>query len=180
MKYLSRQILYALAMIILIQSHCAAKCAQEFHLSYKKINEELINIRKEFSATQPKVYFLLDQIEKMNRIMQEALTKKNSYKKKCHDLNTQTDILKNKNLILKQKVFDLQTELEKIAHHLVQEQSINSALKAEKESTAANSLRQNGVYPGGSQEATTNRMAEPIQEPQSLSLTSTSEPISPR
>ncbi len=180
MKYLSRQILYALAMIILIQSYCAGKCAQEFHLSYKKINAELINIRKEFSATQPKVYFLLDQIEKMNRIMQEALSKKNSYKKKCHDFNIQTDILKSKNLILKQKVFELQTELEKITHHLIQEQSINSALKAEKESAAAKDFE--------FAQATTDRIANrrsiteqtPPQESQSLSLTSTSEPTSPR
>jgi chromosome segregation ATPase len=133
MKYLLRQMLYTLAMIISIQSQCSAKLSQEFHQSYKKINEELISIRKEFSPTQPKVYFLLDQVEKVNRIIQETLVKKNNYKKKCRDLSTQTDILKNKNLLLKEKVLVLQNELEKTTLNLAQEQSLNSVLRQEKE-----------------------------------------------
>lgn len=167
MKYLSPQMLYLLAMIISIQSQCCAKLAQEFHQSYTKINVELINIRKEFSTTQPKVYFLLDQIEKINRIMQEALTKKNNYKKKCRDLSTQADILKNKNLLLKEKVLVLQNELEKTTLNLAQEQNINTILKQERESAAA--------------KAKTMTDKQPLVEPtQSLSLTSTSDPISPR
>jgi|GEM_PF-5475249 len=176
MKYLSWQTLYVLVMMICMYKTCSAKAAQEFHQSYKKINEELINIRKEFSATQPKVYFLLDQIEKIKKIMQETLIKKSNFKKKCHDFAIQTDILKNKNLLLKQKVFDLQSELEKFAQHLAQEQSINTALKAESAATQASDFTK----------ATTDRQLkttlQPLstQVPQSLSLTSTSEPISPR
>lgn len=177
MKYLLRQMLYTLAMIISIQNQCFAKLAQEFHQSYKKINEELISIRKEFSPTQPKVYFLLDQIEKVNRIIQEALVKKNNYKKKCRDLSAQTDILKNKNLLLKEKVLVLQNELEKTTLNLAQEQNINTVLKQEHEQLKAapkqSSLTERSTQPSFA-EATAGGPA------QSLSLTSTSEPISPR
>lgn len=173
MKYLLRQMLYTLAMIISIQSQCSAKLSQEFHQSYKKINEELISIRKEFSPTQPKVYFLLDQVEKVNRIIQETLVKKNNYKKKCRDLSTQTDILKNKNLLLKEKVLVLQNELEKTTLNLAQEQSLNSVLRQEKEQlkTAPTQTPDQSSFA----EATAAD-----RQPQSLSLTSTSEPTSPR
>ena len=153
--------------LLTIQSLCWAKKIQEFGQTYKKVSDELINIRKEFTATQPRVYALLDQVDSMNRIMHELHNKKNSYKKKYHDLGNQTELLKNKNLMLKEKVLALTGELEKTIQNLAQEQQVNAALKDEYD--RLKTARQEIKTP-----------ANIIQPDQSFNLTSTSEPTSPR
>lgn len=152
--------------ILNIQSICWAKKLESFQALHKKVSDELISIRKEFSATQPKIYALLDQVDTMNRIIQEVYTKKIAYKKKYHDLANQTDLLKHKNLMLKGKVQTLTDELEKVAQHLAQEQQLTIALKDEQDRLKAS---KNNVKP-----------ILDSQNNQSLNLTSTSEPISPR
>lgn len=153
---------------ILVQ--CRAKKLQEFELTHKKVGFELISIRKEFNATQPKIYALLDHIDKMNRLMHEVHNKKVTYKKKYHDLTSQTDLLKNKNLLLKEKVQALTEELEKAAQNLAQEQQLSATLKDEHDRLSKKTITQE----------TDKQSVLNNQENQSLNLTSTSEPTSPR
>jgi chromosome segregation ATPase len=169
----SLSIVIALSIIPL---NCFGKNFKRFQEIHKKVSDDLICIRKEFSATQPKIYALLDHVDALNRITQEIRTKKNSYKKKYHDLNNQATLLANKNLMLKEKVQGLSDDLEKAVQGLAQEQQFSSGLKNELEALKA----EKEVALAQKQNGKTSSSPEEKSDTQSLSLTSTSDPTSPR
>lgn len=152
--------IFIIAVCLNSSSVCFAKKIQEYGQLYKKTSNDLLDIRKEFNGTQPKVYALLDQIDTMNRLVQEIDIKKTTYKKKYRDLSNQTEILKNKNGLLKNKVVALAQELEKTSITLEQEQQLNTSLKDQYDQLKQTSLHNKST--------------------QSFNLTSTSEPNSPR
>jgi hypothetical protein len=70
--------------VFVCASYCAAantKSAVQMQQLYKKIGSDLITIRKEYSAAQPMVYSLLDQVEKLYAVSKNVHQKKVQYKK---------------------------------------------------------------------------------------------------
>ena len=61
-------------------SLCCGKRSAEIEELYKKIGEELISVRKEFVQAQPKIYLVLDQLDKMYGIAKTGLQKKKEIK----------------------------------------------------------------------------------------------------
>lgn len=153
-------------LIFVTQLSCG-KNSSEIHNVYKKIGAELINLRKEFSATQPKVYSLLDQVDKMYTLTQTAHQKKINYRKKYKESLHQGAIAQQANILLQAQVKTLESKLLITSTKLEEEKQLREYIaKAyqEKPTPAPAPVLQQ----------------EPLLVDQSLSLTSTSDPISPR
>lgn len=71
---------------------------------YKKIGDDLITIRKEFSGAQPKVFSVLDQIDKMYSITKSTMQKN-------QDLSKDLKRHAAENLWLKNEVVNVRKEL---------------------------------------------------------------------
>ncbi len=139
------------------------KNSSEIHNVYKKIGAELINLRKEFSATQPKVYSLLDQVDKMYTLTQKAHQKKTNYRKKYKESIQQGAIAQQENMLLQTQVKTLENKLLLVSTKLEEEKQLREYIaKAYQE------------------KPTPIKKQEPMLGDHSLSLTSTSDPISPR
>jgi hypothetical protein len=143
------------------------KNSSEIHNVYKKIGAELINLRKEFSATQPKVYSLLDQVDKMYTLTQTAQQKKTVYRQKYKESVQLGAAAQQENIILQAQVKTLESKLLLVSKKLEEEKQLREYIaKAyqEKPVTAPTPIIKQ----------------DPIMDDQSLSRTSTSDPISPR
>lgn len=92
---------------------CSARRAEQMQELYKKIGEELIAIRKQFTEAQPKIYLVLDQLDKMYGIAKSGLQRKKEIKKN----------LKEK----EREVVALKKELEKTKSELVLAQQTSAA-----------------------------------------------------
>lgn len=162
MKSVVTSVLFATNFAFFLQLSCG-KNSSEIHTVYKKIGEDLINLRKEFSAAQPKVYSLLDQVDKMYTLTKTTQQKKTDYRKKYQESIKQGARALQENEALKSQVKNLEGKLLFTSTKLEEEKQLREYL--------AKVYQAKPVH--------VEKIA-PTVDNQSLSLTSTSEPISPR
>ncbi len=84
-----------------------AKTLQQMQELYRNIGNDLMSIRKEFTAAQPKVYSILDRVDKMYNLAKVTAEKK-------HNLSVQ---LKNQSSETKKLYDEINTLKSKIAVH---------------------------------------------------------------
>lgn len=182
-----------------------AKTLQHMHDLYKNVSDDLMSIRKEFPATQPKVYSVLDRVDKMYNLAKTAVDKKNKYNDIFKNQSVETQKLYDEINTLKTKLASAEFELANVhknlndANKMIQEeknQSIKLAqekskiskeqhdlqleinkIKSEKEKKPASKdlLREMKDLKDLSEEEKAL-----LNQAQSLSLSSTSAPNSPR
>ncbi len=159
---LTHQTLQVITALIITQSYCLAKQIEQFERLHKNVSKELILIRKDFSPAQERVYSLLDNIDKMSSITKNILAKKRNYKTQYLKA---LDEAKARN-----KEYN---DLER-AYNEKKDQAQTYLLQLEQERERTQFLERQ------QQELTSkiNLYDETLN--QSLSRTSTSEPISPR
>ncbi len=76
--------------VVLMFGSCGLIQADAVLDAYTKINDGLIGIRKQFPATQQRVYPLLDQVNKLYELAKTSLTQCNELKKKMHEGQQET------------------------------------------------------------------------------------------
>lgn len=120
-------------------SLCCGKRSAEIEELYKKIGEELIGIRKEFVQAQPKIYLVLDQLDKMYGIAKTGLQRKKEIKHKLKQKETELIVLKkeyekNKQdlLVAQQVCTNSQQALNEVSQKFDQEKQQSLLLASEK------------------------------------------------
>lgn len=168
---------------------------------YKQITNELINIRKDFAGAQPKVYTILDQVDKMNNLTKAMYQKRLALESQMNNSSSNTKSLREENKTLKAEVSTLKQKLDVTTKFL---EHTNKQLNSEKQRAAKHSKEKKDLQGKISQiesEKNVKALDEKIKEKvnktveaevaaqlknlteaqaQSLSLTSTSAPNSPR
>lgn len=188
MKSFARFVLLIVISTFGAKTNCSAKNFKKLQEVHKKISDELIGIRKDFSATQPRIYSLLDQLDSFKRIAEEIRTKKISFKNKYSELNQNVTLLTNKNLELKNKLKLTTDELEKAFKKITQEQQFSNNMKKEIASLHEEKKKREELE---KEKIVSTNINNPLSEEkiitpenilnnQSFNLTSSSEPISPR
>ncbi|MCB9492885.1 MAG: hypothetical protein H6679_01270 [Epsilonproteobacteria bacterium] len=61
---------------------------------YKKIGDELLEIRRQHAQTQPRVYTLLDHVDKMHALAKEACLEKKEMKRRVKELEHDNHVLR--------------------------------------------------------------------------------------
>lgn len=184
--------------ILTCASYCAAantKSAAQMQQLYKKIGSELITIRKEYSAAQPKVYSLLDQVEKLYAVSKNVHQKKVQYKKLYKVKEIEVVSLKKEIAQMKNEFQSTRSQLDATHKKLEAEKAnANNILKEKNEiinkiSKLEALSQQQGKKKLSKAEKLDEKMdleaIEKLKESgidlgQSLNLTSTSAPTSPR
>lgn len=136
---------------------------QQFEKLHKNVSRELIAIRKEFSPVQDRVYFLLDNIDKMSALTKEISLKKKKYKTNYLQILQENINFKKEQTQLQQTCEQAKTESQALLSQLTQERERSAFLEKQYQSL---NLK------------LTQYEEEALA--QSLSRTSTSDPISPR
>ena len=166
---------------------------------YKQITNDLISIRKEFAGAQPKVYSILDHVDKMNNMAKIMYQKKHSLETQIHTASSSSQSLRDENKVLKTELATLKQKLDVTTKFL---ENTNKQLHTEKQRAAKRSKEQKELQSKiaqSEQEKNMKNLDEKIKEKvsktveaevaaqlknltaaQSLSLTSTSAPNSPR
>lgn len=119
-------------------------CADAVLDAYNRINDGLIGIRKQFPATQQRVYPLLDQVNKLYELAKSSSSQCSELKKKLqdgqHETKSQLDAAKKTFDIAKTdlaKRFDEQQQrlfaLEKQRDQLMAKASVKNDLQAAEE-----------------------------------------------
>jgi chromosome segregation ATPase len=141
---------------------CYPKVLDQFNKLHKTACTELISIRKQFAPAEQKVYFLLDQLDKMGSLTKEIHSKKNVYKQKYHQINStlQQEQENKKNL---------QASLNTLNQKLI---ASEQQLDAEKTKTLLLAQHNDELF--------TKVRSFEDEIGQSLSRTSSSDPTSPR
>jgi len=78
---------------------------------YKKIGNDLINIRKEYPGAQPTIYPLLDQVSQLLKISKNAIMKKKALKQKVKANQAELSKMIEENNRLKKEFSDLQKNI---------------------------------------------------------------------
>lgn len=209
MKHYGRSTSFIVGMsLIYIHLHAnhalEAKTLQQMQDLYKNIGNDLMCIRKEFVAAQPKVYSILDQVDKMYNLAKVTAEKKHNLNALLKNQSSETNKLYAEINTLKSKITASEEELMNTRKKLV---NANNALEKEK----ANKLQisQEKIH-SQSQQSEPNKsnthsipekkQSDPgdlmheirslkglseeeknlLKQAQSLSLSSTSAPSSPR
>jgi chromosome segregation ATPase len=107
-------IVYAMIFVPLVchPDHTWAKSTELMQESYKKIADGLIGIRKEFPPAQPKVYAMLDQLDKLHSTAKNVTLKKNTYKKKLLEKTAENAALRNELNTLRSEMSSTKSTLE--------------------------------------------------------------------
>ena len=176
--------------VIACTNYCAlsfAKSAVQMQQLYKKIGSELIVIRKEFTAAQPKVYSLLDQVEKLYAVSKNVHQKKVQYKKLYKTKDLEVVKLKKELSLAKSEVQTTRSQLDFTHKRLEAEKANVSAVIKEKNDfiNKVSKLDLQVQAQGKKKMAKSDKLDEKldldgIDLGQSLNLTSTSAPTSPR
>ncbi len=166
---------------------------------YKQITNELMDIRKEFAGAQPKVYSMLDQIDKMNNMTKTIYQKKRSLEAQIDTINSNTKSLRDENKALKAETISLKQKLD-VTNQFIE--ATNKQLDSEIKRAAKRSKEKKDLQGKISQieneknlksldekikekvsksvEAEVTAQLKNLTESQSLNLTSTSAPNPPR
>lgn len=166
---------------------------------YKQITNELMSIRKEFAGAQPRVYTLLDQVDRMNNLAKTSYLKRHALEAQMNNTTTSAKTLREENKSLKAEISTLKQKLDVTTKFLetTTHQLTSETQRAAKHSKEKRELQ--GKIAQVEQEKNIKSLDEKIKEKvsktveaevaaqlksltaaQSLSLTSTSAPNSPR
>lgn len=128
-----RKVCFSCAMFLflgMISSMCFCQNLEQIQQIYKKIGDELGGIRKENSAMQPRVFSILDQLDKMYALSKESLQENEKIKKLCDDKSVELSALKRENTSLKTDVETLKQKLTTASSYLDEQKSqVNNLLK---------------------------------------------------
>ncbi|KKQ33057.1 MAG: hypothetical protein US49_C0003G0085 [candidate division TM6 bacterium GW2011_GWF2_37_49] len=124
---------YWVAFIWFIYCSLVAKTLEQMQVLHKDIGNELMSIRKEFTAAQPKIYSLLDQINRMYNLAKVSLEKKHQLK-----IDLKNKIVENQKIqsdlnLLKTKLHEAEAERDKYSKSFT---SLNKELQIEKVQSA--------------------------------------------
>ncbi len=172
---------------------CAAKKSmQQLQDLYKKIGTDLGTIKKEYAPVQPRIYSLLDQVEKMYNIAKTSVQKRKNLKKNLKaktgelvKITQELVILKKEASLTKQKFDNTFKQLETEKSQLL---SFNKE-RSELLTKLAKLEAQHHEFEQKKEHESANKLAElkdselkehALKELQSLTLSSTSAPNSPR
>lgn len=166
---------------------------------YKQITNELISIRKEFAGAQPRVYTVLDHIDKMNNLAKTSYQKRHALEAQINSTSSNAKSLREENKSLKAEISTLKQKLDVTTKFL---ENTSNQLNSEQQRAAKHSKEKKelqGKIAQVEQEKNIKSLDEKIKEKvsktveaevaaqlksltaaQSLSLTSTSAPNSPR
>lgn len=100
---------------------------------YKKVAEGLIGVRKEYPVSQPKVYAMLDQLDKLYSTAKQVSAKKLTYKKKMQEKVAENTTLKQEITGLRSDVSSIKKVVENAKSELAQKLADEKA-KAEQSS----------------------------------------------
>lgn len=129
-----------LMVLVLAESVCAS--GDEATDAYSKITDGLIGLRKQFPVVQPKVYALLDQVEKLYKVAKSSSSECSELRKKLSDGQQETKAqLASAKKTFEQAKTDLMKQfeeqqqrllaLEKQRDHLLAKSSIKNELQPE-------------------------------------------------
>lgn len=169
-----------------------SKTLEQMQMLHKEIGVELMSIRKEFTAAQPKIYSLLDRIDRMYNLAKIALEKRQKLK-----IDLKNKISENKKMqsdlnALKTKLHETEVELDKASKKFA---SLNKELQIEKVQSAIlsrekmeldqerdekNKNSKKDLIPEHILKDLTEEEKALLKTSQNLSLSSTSAPSSPR
>lgn len=108
-----RLVYYVLALLpISMCQFVAVRAEEQLQDLYKKIADGLIGLRKEYPASQPKVYALLDQIDKLYKTAKSTEESCNSYKQKLNEKTTEASSLRHEIVTMKNDVLSTKKNLE--------------------------------------------------------------------
>lgn len=194
----------ALTLIALASCSLTAKTLEQIQEIHRDIGNELMGIRKEFTAAQPKIYALLDRVDRMYNLAKNSAEKKHLLKIDIQNKNTEIKKLNSDLVTLKNKLQVTEKELEKYSNKFIQ---LDKELQVEKVQAAILSREKMELAHEKHilQSQMSNIKSEPVKEDskkdmipesilsnlteeekdilknsQNLSLSSTSAPSSPR
>jgi uncharacterized coiled-coil DUF342 family protein len=124
--------LVMIAIILLTSVPLMSKNGAQMQEHYKKIADGLIGIRREYPVTQPKVYGLLDQLDKLLSRAKKIVQKKQQYKQKVQTLNAENTVLKQELATVRNEVSNVKKSIESARNEL--------ALRVEEEKKRADQL----------------------------------------
>jgi chromosome segregation ATPase len=90
--------------IITMSSRCNAGPIEQMQELYRNISQDLVDIRKEYVGAQPKVYSLLDQVDKMYTLAKKAVQGSSDQKKDMQNKHSEVVALKSENNNLKKEL----------------------------------------------------------------------------
>jgi septal ring factor EnvC (AmiA/AmiB activator) len=153
------------------------KTLQQMKDLYKKIGDDLVTVRKDFTAAQPRIYSVLDQIDKLYNLAKDTVHRRKTVKKSLKEKIAEIKKLHSELSVLKSELGSVKQRLDTTNKQLESEKVHLSQLSKEK-----------GDLLGKVKKLEVQRMKKREQDEaleqakvlQSLNLTSTSAPSSPR
>ncbi len=127
--FMSVKLFLMLCIIMQCTNGITARTIQQMQNLYEHIGDDMMCIRREFTATQPKVYSVLDRIDKMYNLAKIAVDKKNRYRDILRNQGAETQKLQDEIGILKSKLAATESELENATNQL---EEANRAVLEEK------------------------------------------------
>ena len=124
---------YWVAFIWFIYCSLVAKTLEQMQVLHKDIGNELMSIRKEFTAAQPKIYSLLDQINRMYNLAKVSLEKKHQLKIDLKNKIAENQKIQSDLNLLKTKLHETEVERDKYSKSFT---SLNKELQIEKVQSA--------------------------------------------
>lgn len=189
---------FLLVLIGILYFSLGAKTLEQMQALHKEIGNELMSIRKEFTAAQPKVYSLLDQINKMYNLAKVSIEKKHKLKVDLNNKIAENQKIHEDLNSLKSKLHDTELELDKYSKKFasldkeLQIEKVQSAIlsREKKELTQERHELENKIVqdkdskkeiiPESLLKDLTEEEKDLIKSSQNLTLSSTSAPSSPR
>ena len=110
-----------------------AKSTAQMQEHYKKVAEGLIGVRKEYPISQPRVYGMLDQLDKLYSTAKQVAQKKQTFKKKIQEKTAENTALKQDIATLRNDVSSIRKVVENAKSELAQKLAEEKA-KAEQSS----------------------------------------------
>lgn len=173
-----------------------AETTAELQEMYRKVADGLNDIRKEYPACQPKVYAMMDQLDKMYNMAKGADQKKLLLKQKLENKITENVTLKTELIALKSEMSSIKKSLEMVkaeADQKIEEEKTKSEqLVAERKDlihklSSLDDHKEDVSKKRTTQDMTKNDIValaeqklEATQNQPNLSRISTSDPSSPR
>ena len=179
--------------------------SDSLQFSYKKIGDELVDIRKKYPDVQAKIYSILDQVDKLYKVARVSVDENNSLNKKLKEREVEAqELMKTKDLesislqnemiALKSVLDSTQHKLEITTKNLELEKQYSGKLTKEianlsqtqekkillEQQKADKALLKTKNQKKNKKGKTVAENASYKEKTQSLSLTSTSAPSSPR
>jgi len=209
---MTRQLVYCLVgfTFSLLMSNTHVMAAESIDVAYKKVGDELVAMRKKYQDTQPVVYLILDQVDKIYNVAKELTDERSELHKQVAIKEVEIkEMLKAKemeNISLQNETIALKSVLDAMQHKLEV-----STKNLELEKKYSNKLRydvakllqdKTALQQSKEENSETDKLQQYLQETQplkkrskpaakkkaarykavvqNLNLSSTSEPSSPR